>query len=218
MIVARGAIYLLLVGAVSQASVIGAKRSDDVHAFFTERGPVEWAQLAMLVCCSGVLFVASRIGRAWRELSFVLCLLPLAAAARELDSVFKANVHERGHWVVIGAVIAVATVYTIARRDALTRQADEVARTHAFGLMLAGAITVLAYARVMGQQRFWAEIYGDDFFRQTGRVVEESGELFGYLLILFGCVEHAILARAEALRADPLPDSPGDEGSVAETG
>lgn len=195
MIALRSALYLVLVGGLAQAMLVLSRRYEP-HWFFTEHGPVEWVQFGVLVACAGLLFLSSRRGAFARELSVTLTVLPLAGTARELDSVLKAAVHESAHTAISVACIAFAAGYAWRFRERIAAQASFVMRSHAFGLLLCAFITVMAYSRIMGQQRFWAGVYSDDTHRLTGRIVEESTELYGYLLLLFGCVEYWLLTRS----------------------
>lgn len=48
------------------------------------------------------------------------------------------------------------------------------------------------FAQLVGHGNFLQIIMGDDYVRDYKRVIEELGELFGYLLLVIGSVEFTL--------------------------
>ena len=59
-------------------------------------------------------------------------------------------------------------------------------------LLLAGFLIVVVYSQLLGQKALWLSVLSADVYRPVKDLVEESSELLGYLLMLFGAAEAAV--------------------------
>ncbi|MCG3117742.1 MAG: hypothetical protein LLH30_18890 [Candidatus Manganitrophus sp. SA1] len=181
-------VYFLTTAAMIQGVVLLSRRVD-AHLLFAENGPVEWFQLVLLLACFGCLQTAAYRIDQRREIFHLLALLPLAAAVREMDAILDRSVFD-GAWQLIVTLLVLHAFFFIRRhRLKVTIQLQPVLASGPFGLLIAGFLVVMVFSRLIGQQLFWRAALQEQYLRLVGRIVEESCELFGYLLLLFGCIE-----------------------------
>ena len=57
------------------------------------------------------------------------------------------------------------------------------------GLLFSGFLTVIVFSRFFGQGLIWEYALQEHYVRLVQRIVEETCESFGYLLLVFGCIE-----------------------------
>ena len=81
-------------------------------------------------------------------------------------------------------------------KNNLQIQIEQFIRTRSFALLWCGFIVAVPYAQLVGHGNFLELLMGDDYMRDYKRVIEELGELLGYLLIMVGSLE-AVLQRKE---------------------
>ncbi|NKE70253.1 hypothetical protein [Candidatus Manganitrophus noduliformans] len=150
---------------------------------------MEWFQLVLLFACFGCLQTAAFRIEERREIFHLLALLPLASAVREMDANLDRYVFD-GAWQIMVAMAAFYAFFFIRRhRRSVAAQLQPVLASGPFGFLFAGFLTVMVFSRLIGQQLFWRAALQEQYLRLVGRIVEESSELFGYLLLLFGCIE-----------------------------
>lgn len=181
-------VYFLTTAAVIQGVILLSHRVD-ASLLFSENGPVEWFQLALLLACFGCLQTAAFRIEERREILHLLALLPPASAVREMDAILDRSVFD-GAWQLIVTLLVLHALFFIRHhRRKVTIQLKPVLASGSFGLLFAGFLAVMVFSRLIGQQIFWRAALQEQYLRLVGRVVEESCELFGYLLLLFGCIE-----------------------------
>lgn len=159
------------------------------HLYFGENGIVEWTQFAC-IALGALLLVAAALRHPVSRpvLMFAGCLMAVAAC-RELDS-FLGRWNPLWGWRVPAALfvgLAVVVAWRAGRH--FVSQAVRWIYTPSFGLFWAGFVIVVIFAQLMGQADLWKGIMGDQYERVFKRVVEESAELFGYVLILLAAAE-----------------------------
>lgn len=79
-----------------------------------------------------------------------------------------------------------------AGRARLLEQLAAFSRTSGFSLLLAGFLVVVVYSQILGQKELWLAVLDPDSYRPVKDLVEESSELLGYLLMLFGAAEATV--------------------------
>jgi hypothetical protein len=67
----------------------------------------------------------------------------------------------------------------------------------AFLILWCGFLVAIAFAQPFGHQQFLRLIMGSDYSRFVKNVVEEAGELVGYMLTLIGTIETVWECRRE---------------------
>lgn len=184
---------------------------------FRENGLIEWLQVVILVMSAAVFFLGAWIPDRPRELMVCLACLALLAVMRELDSFLDAwgpLFSRKGAGLVL---IVVSAIYLLPRFRALAAQFRLFWHTTAFGLLWAGAVQALVFAQLLGHKSFLQALMGDAYTRDYKRAIEESGELCGYSLLLFGAIE-AILrihkASAESRPSDGAGRAAGTDNTA----
>ncbi|MBE0536234.1 MAG: hypothetical protein IH624_11250 [Phycisphaerae bacterium] len=187
-ILERFLIYTLVIFAVAVSLPIVIEYGDIV--VFAEGGPIEWLQLTLLMIAAGFLLSNALFRKGeFRELFCLLALALLSAVSRELDSTLNRYLSMGGWGVPVAACAITGTLLFWRRADALMPQVRQFVGTRAFALMWCGFIVAVPYSQLVGHGKFLELLMGDDYVRNYKRVIEELGELLGYLLLLIGSLE-----------------------------
>lgn len=200
--IARYAVYLALAFFVFQGFAFTAYFID-AKFLFSENGPAEWFQFSLLLACCGCLEAAASRSRSRRHLFHVAAILFLIAAVREMDANFDRYLFDGAWQVAAGGLALCGALLCRDRGRRMSAQFQSIFLSYPGGLLLAGALTIAVFAPMLGQQRFWRIALGAQYVRLAGRIIEESGELLGYLFFLFGCIEALVSS----------PPDPRDETS-----
>lgn len=189
-------VYASLIAGAFEWMVV-AVRTHDAHWLMRDDGPVEVAQL-LAALFTGLLYaLLSRESARSADLFRFLSALSLAACARELDN-FTLELGSRAGYLVLALLPVVWGISVAARaRGRLFDQLSAFSRTSGFSLSLAGFLIVVVYAQILGQKALWMAVLSPDVYRPVKEIVEESSELLGYLLMLFGAAEAAVGDRGE---------------------
>ena len=182
------------------------------HRNIVENGPVEFVQLALLLCASAVYAIRAYAARAGRGPSraFALCsLFILAMCIRELDGFFDKLTGDRQFWFYVVVVIILVSACIFFQR--FTRFVHDLAQFSVgpeMPLFVSGILVCIVFAQVIGYKGVWSDVFGLpiwqtavgqnlidgeipeslDIQRHVKNIVEESTEICGYLLILFSAI------------------------------
>ncbi len=180
-------------------------------AIFGEGGAVEWAQFGvLLLAVAGFAFGAARLPR-FRQCFLLLALAAAVALVREADSPLNAVLPHVG-WKLPATLVVLAAVILIWREPArLGAQMKQFASCRGLPLLWAGLVVAVLFAQLVGHGRFLQLLMKQDYVRDYKRVVEELGELFGYVLVLFGTIES--LVQAGALRSLSAAETGAPDGA-----
>ncbi len=189
----RSVVYVTITAGVLQG-ILYATQHIDPELFFAENGIMEWFQLAFLISSAALLKLASIQMQELRQGFHMLALLPITASVRELDHILDVYVFDGAWQILVSTLILYSFTFAWRNYQALRQQILYIFSFPQTGLLVSGFITVMVFSRLLGQQLFWQSVLQDDYLRLVGRVVEEGCELFGYLLLLFGCIEFVIFA------------------------
>jgi hypothetical protein len=163
-------------------------------AGFKENGPIEWAQLIMIVFMGLIFLRESFVTRRLREIFIILACFLAFVAIREMDSYL-----DRVPWVSWKygyALILYAGLVGYSNFQSLKIQVAHFINFRAFLLLWAGFIIAMPFAQLIGNGDFLQAIVATDYSRDYKRVIEEVGELMGYLLMFIGSVEVILETRA----------------------
>lgn len=192
----RFLVYAALIAGTFEWMVL-AVRSHDAHGLMRDDGPVEIAQLLAALFTGLLYYLLSRESVRSADLFRFLSALSLTACARELDN-FTLELGSRAGYLGIAALPVVwGLSVAIRARGRLLDQLAAFSRTSGFSLSLAGFLIVVVYAQLLGQKALWMAVLSPDVYRPVKEIVEESSELLGYLLMLFGAAEAAVGDRGE---------------------
>ena len=192
----RFLVYAALIAGTFQWMVV-AVRTHDLHWLMRDDGPVEIAQLLAALATAILLYLLSRERPASREILSLLSSLSLIACARELDN-FTLELGSRDAYKYIAMAPLAWSLAIIARaRGRLLDQLAVFSHSSGFSLLLAGFLVVVVYSQIFGQKALWMSVLSPDIYRPIKELAEESSELLGYLLMLFGAAEAAVADDAD---------------------
>jgi hypothetical protein len=195
-LIVRFLVYAALIAGTFEWMVLSV-RSHDAHRLMRDDGPVEIAQLLAALFTGLLYFLLSRESVRSADLFRFLSALSLTACARELDN-FTLELGSRVGYLGIAALpVAWGLSVAVRARGRLLDQLAAFSRTSGFSLSLAGFLIVVVYAQILGQKALWMAVLSPDVYRPVKEIVEESSELLGYLLMLFGAAEAAVGDRGE---------------------
>jgi hypothetical protein len=166
----------------------------DVRAF-KEGGPVEWSQFGLVAACA-LLFALG----AWRlptsrALLIALATLAVIAMVREQDSLLL-RMAAWSNWRAVAAPCAIVGGVLVWRsRVTLVSDVDWFVRTAPFAILWAALIIIGGVAQLVAHGDFLKTLISAEYNRDCKRVIEESTELCGYVVLLFGAVETVLAAR-----------------------
>ncbi len=158
---------------------------------FGENQFIEWIESALLLAVSLVALWGGYRAPASRRVMFLLASVAIFATCRELDMLLDVIVPVIG-WKVGGIVLVFGAWRTYIHRREFIRQLDAFLRSQAFALLWAGFILAAPFAQLIGYAGFLKQLMGDDYMRDYRRVIQESAELFGYVLLVAGALEGVI--------------------------
>ncbi len=186
----RFGIFSLLFFVVTLALPVIVGHGDII--VFDEGGPVEWLQFFLITATALLFGVAALFVVRERHTFILLALLAAVAAVREQDSFFD-RVIGWGGWEMVAFWIIVAAVLLVCKywRQVLAQVMD-LTTDRGIAIMWAGFVVLVPFAQLVGHGEFLKLVMGDDYDRGYKRVIEEIGELMGYLLILIGSLECVI--------------------------
>jgi hypothetical protein len=172
-------VIMLSIPAFIQKGGIGAVK---------ENGPIEWLQFGLLAGACLVFAGESLRNRPFRSLVCVMACLTAFAALRELDSVLLRLIPGLGYKVGFLFIIGAVT-YACATAKTFMAQCERFVPTRAFAILWAGFMVAVPFAQLIGHGAFLQIVMGDDYNRDYKRLIEELGELMGYILLLIGSLE-----------------------------
>ncbi|MGL9723943.1 hypothetical protein [Sodalis sp. (in: enterobacteria)] len=115
---------------------------------------------------------------------FFLCML-----IREMD--FSFDIIHHGSWLWFAlAVTLMALIYAGRALQRTLAGLVGFFKHPSYGMLGAGLLTVLLFARLMGMGTLWHTLLADDFIRTVKNAVEEGTELFGYTLCLLATLSY----------------------------
>jgi len=184
----RFLVYAALVAGTFQWLVIAVGRHGPKWVV-RDDGPIEITQLLAALFTSVLFWLLSRERARSSDLFRVFSGLSLIACARELDNLtLEFGSRDAYKWMAMVPLAWVLSVIYRARGRLLDQLAS-FSRTSAFSLLMAGFLIVVVYSQLIGQKTLWLAVLDPDVYRPVKDIVEESSELLGYLLMLFGAAE-----------------------------
>jgi hypothetical protein len=197
----RGVVYAVLAVVLAQLSMLEAQHFAAVSRF-SEFGYVEFGQSLLLLSCAVMLFIADRRGDGDTPLLGCMALGFLILLIRENDQVLELW-FPHGVWKWLALLVLIPLVLLFWRnRHRVLDEVKEMARTPAFGVLLAGFST-LVFSRFFGRGDFWTAVMEERYWRPVKNAAEEGVELFALGLLTAGVVELVLHQRSLNERAAP---------------
>lgn len=157
------------------------------HPFY-ENGAIEWLQFLVLFCTVAIFLNGARQHAPSRVLLLVISGPPALAATRELDSLLDRLLPvigwKFGYLFLLGAILL-----GICHFKTLWSQSMSFITTPAFVFLWIGFVIAIPLAQLLGHRPIFRLLIESGDIRGLKRIVEESLELMGYLVLLFGAVE-----------------------------
>lgn len=160
----------------------------------SELSVTEIVQELVLAVIIVIHFRLARKYTALRLSNILIGGLFLAMLIRELDAVFDLIAHGSWVWFALASTAAALALPLLKWRVAVC-QLQEYARTPGYGMMLAGLMTILVFSRLMGMGELWDFVLQDGYVRAVKNAVEESCEMYGYMLCLTATASYAFSLR-----------------------
>jgi hypothetical protein len=197
----RLAIYALIEGLLLHGLVVSIT-AGNVGAF-AEDAWIEWLHFTVMTC-AGSLFLWSWYRENFYRLPLLLCgMLSFVAALRELDHFSEILLFEDAYKYPIVIIGFVAFYLLVKQRHRIPDDVADFAKQPAFFFLAFGSFLTAIVAQILGQAELWHGIVDGPGARAVKRVVEESLETMGYILLFFGALE-ARLATAVRLNRSAL--------------
>jgi len=205
----RFSFYALFIGTLVLLVTWEAKNHIGKH-LFSENSILESLQATLLFLTAASAYLAGHINESDSPLASLLVGIASIAAIREFDFALDRYAFD-GAWQTMALIVAAFTfAHGWHHRTALKEAIGRFLGRPSFGVMAAGGLTVLVFSRLLGRQVLWQAVMHEGYMRSVKNAVEESCELLGYSLILFGTLEflyETCLARKKARHAAPSPIS-----------
>jgi hypothetical protein len=194
-IIIRFTAYTVALFALTLSLPILIEHGDIV--IFKEDGPIEWFQFGVLVATSAILLFSSWYLANFRQIFLLMGCVAVFAAIRELDRFLEQAIPWIG-WKFGFIVLFCAVALACTKRTLVKRQIPPLLATSAFGILWAGFLVAVPVGQLLGHGPFLQLVMGDDYNRHYKRVIEESLETIGYLLVLIGSLESVLQLRNAA--------------------
>lgn len=163
-------------------------------AWYAENSVVEWFQFALLACNALMLLVAAIARPAARQVLLLVASCVGFAAIRELDQIFDRIVPHIG-WKFALALPAAALIHVALRWGRCRHQLRWFLSTPCFFLFWAGFMVAVPVAQMLGNGDLLQEVMGDSYQNRFKRVIEETGETIGYVILFFAGIESLVNTR-----------------------
>jgi hypothetical protein len=189
-------VYAALIAGTFEWIVV-AVRANGSKWLIRDDGPVEITQLLAALATAFLFWLLSRERPRSAELLRCFSALSLIACCRELDN-FTLELGSRSAYVWVAMLPLGWALAQVGRvRLGIFDQLAAFSRTSGFSLLLAGFLVVVVYSQILGQKALWMAVLDAETYRPVKDLVEESSELLGYLLMLFGAAEAAAVDPGE---------------------
>jgi len=103
---------------------------------------------------------------------------------RELDFLFDIISHGSWFWFAL-AVTIISVLAALRHPHYLISGLADFMRHPAWGMMVAGMLTILVFSRLFGMNELWQHLMPDGYNRTVKNMAEEGSELLGYTFCLF---------------------------------
>ena len=168
---------------------------------FRENGPVEFIQLGLLACAIVFFVMVAMRCRHFREFAIFCAALCGFVIFRELDALLDDMIPVIG-WKIGYLVLLFGATVVFRGRSRFLLQLRQFVQLRAFAVLWAAFIIAVPFAQLVGHGAFLEAFMGADYTGNYKRIIEEVGELVGYLVIVMGALETFLQLRSSADHSD----------------
>ncbi len=183
----RFVLYTAVVLGLAACLPVVARRGGGLGAF-TDGGPVEWGQFAVLSAVTVGLWAGAWRMPSLRVVLVVLGSLAAFAAVRESDFALNDTVPLAG-WKFGFVFPVLAAVYAALNGDAFWAQVGWMLRRRAFVVLWAGFMVAMPIGQLVGHGELLRQLMGEEYDHHYKHAIEEMLESVGYLVLACGTVE-----------------------------
>lgn len=149
-----------------------------------ENSLIEYLQEVYLFISGTLFFVVAIKHNNQRGFAFLVSAFFYIMLIRELDGLLDQISH--GFWKYPAWLLTVIVViYTLQNMKTTVEPLTRYINHKSYGLMLAGIVTLLIFARIYGMGEVWQGIMQGNYIRPVKNLAEEGVELMAYSLIVF---------------------------------
>lgn len=177
------------------------------NALFSEGSVLEKLQFMIMMLGVFVSLWSAFCPLGYRVLPLMLASLCGLAAIRELDVFFDELIPVAGWNLPFHLLFLSSLVIAWKFRTAFVDQLRVFARHRSFGTLWAGFMIAIPFGQMIGHGPLMRQLFGEDYHRPMKRIIEESAETMGYLMILIGIFDFALTLEAQAKEARRLKAS-----------
>lgn len=172
---------------------------------FQEDGVIEWVQFSCLLFAAFIFLSCATTNPHNRELSLWLAALACFAAIREMDATLDTLIPIFS-WKVAFLVLIYPAIRILKNRAAFLRQLAVFLKSQAFALLWTGFIVAIPAAQLIGHGPLLEAVMGDAYKGIYKRIIEESGEVIGYMILAIGAIEMYFLNKSQQNAGSHAPD------------
>ena len=158
---------------------------------FYEGHWVENLQMLLLALTAIIYAAIAKLGaKDHGVLAKAMALLATFAVIREGDAFWDRVIPVFG-WELLGTLVFLALVYVITQgRQYFPRQVATFMGMRGMALAWAGFMVAIPLAQIVAHGPLFQLIMGAEYMNTFKRMIEETLELVGYMMIFFSSVEH----------------------------
>ena len=196
----RLCVYAAVTVAFFQGLYLLATHSD-IGSLGAENGPIEVAQVVLVVFAAALFYRAYRRANRGRSGLLVCGALLTYAAARELDSVFESLLFDDAYKYLVGLPLLLIVARAVAsRREHFLEDCLWLLGGPSATMFFVGGLFLCCICQFLDRSAVWASISSPTETAAIKVLIEESMELFAYLLLAFSGVEAAASVGSQSIR------------------
>ncbi len=164
--------------------------NEGLDAFY-EGHWVENLQMSLLALTAIIYAAVARLSAEHHGvLAKTMALLAVFAVVREGDAFWDRMMPVLG-WELLGTIVLIMLVYVIVQgRQSFPRQLATFITMRGMPLAWAGFMVAIPLAQIVAHGPLFQLIMGAEYMNTFKRMIEETLELVGYMMIFFSSVEH----------------------------
>ena len=165
---------------------------------FSENAHIEWLQFSLVSTAAIILLVGAIVFPVQRRTLFLLFTCAFIACARELDKSLDELIPVIG-WQAIFFIAVLIALWQLKNFKETKAQLMKFFVSPAMAVCWTAIVIIIALAQCIGDKSYLQAALGSEYTRNSKKIIEESLELYGYLILLCGSIETLFFARNQNL-------------------